>query len=121
MHAQTVKHTSTAANKRNSSFKLFFFSLFSNAAKVEAERNANNVASDESSNEVDVVGPAYNKNEVNAKFRITSEHWTDELYDETSEDYKKLSETITLGVMDMLHDQGLTEQADFNVTIIGFK
>ena len=79
---------------------------------------------DEESQEADnVIGdePVYDETEVNGKFRIISEHWTDNLNDPESEDYKKMEATITRGIEELLQEDGLTEQADFKVTIVGFK
>ncbi len=70
-----------------------------------------------SSNEVE----PYNRNEINGKFKITSEHWTEELDNPESEHYHLMSETITRGIMELIEDKGLTHQADFHVDIVSFK
>lgn len=63
----------------------------------------------------------YDETEINGKFKITSEHWSENLNDPNSEDYKLMSKTITRGIMELLESKQLTDQADFNVTIVGFK
>ena len=48
--------------------------------------------------------------------------WDEKLNDPESEEFKSYSETITRGIEDMLaQDENLSEQADFTVTIVGFR
>ena len=48
--------------------------------------------------------------------------WDEKLNDPESEEFKSYSDTITRGIEEMLaQDETLTEQADFNVTIVGFR
>ena len=48
--------------------------------------------------------------------------WDEKLSDPDSEEFKSYSETITRGIEEMLaQDETLTEQADFTVTIVGFR
>lgn len=65
--------------------------------------------------------PIYDETEVNGKFKIVSQHWTEDLNDPDSDNYKKMTETITRGIEELLADEGLTDQADFNITIVSFK
>lgn len=63
----------------------------------------------------------FSKTEVNGKFKIMRQ-WDERLNDPESEEFKSYSETITRGIEDMLaQDETFTEQADFNVTIVGFR
>ncbi len=86
-------------------------------------------------------GSPYDENEINGKFRITSEHWSDDLNDPASDNYRKvqyikrihkkeylkyldfsqMSETITRGIHELLEAKSLTDQADFKITILGFR
>jgi hypothetical protein len=93
---------------------------FYNADKVLAVKNHKSTIEDVESNEV-AQEPIYNKNEVNGKFKITSEHWDENLDDPNSVEYRKMSETVTRGIEELLEKQGLAEKASFNVTILGFK
>ena len=48
--------------------------------------------------------------------------WDEKLSDPESEEFKSYSETITRGIEEMLaQDENLSEQADFTVTIVGFR
>ena len=101
--------------------------LFCIPAKVQAAKASSSSTTttvspltDPSLNSVDTAGPVYDSSEVNGKFRITSEHWTDDLMDVNSDNYRKMSDTITRGIKELLEKDKLTEQAEFNVTIIGF-
>merc|ERR1711953_118879 len=48
--------------------------------------------------------------------------WDEKLSDPESEEFKSYSETITRGIEEMLaQDKTLTEQADFTVSIVGFR
>lgn len=50
------------------------------------------------------------------------QQWDERLNDPESEEFKAYSETITRGIEDMLSkDETITEQADFTVTIVGFR
>ena len=50
------------------------------------------------------------------------QQWDERLNDPESEEFKSYSETITRGIEDMLsQDETITEQADFTVTIVGFR
>ena len=50
------------------------------------------------------------------------QQWDERLNDPESEEFKSYSETITRGIEDMLaQDDTLTEQADFTVTVVGFR
>ncbi len=40
-------------------------------------------------------GSPYDENEINGKFRITSEHWSDDLNDPASDNYRKVHKTDT--------------------------
>ena len=40
--------------------------------------------------------------------------------DRDSDNYRKMEGTITRGILELLEKDKLTEQAEFNVTIIGF-
>ena len=63
----------------------------------------------------------FSKTEVNGKFKIMQQ-WDERLSDPESEEFKAYSETITRGIEDMLsQDETITEQADFTVTIVGFR
>ena len=66
--------------------------------------------------------PPYQENEVNGKFRVTSEKWNDNLADANSKEFKTLAETMKKGLYEMLAaEKSLTDQADFEIDIIGFK
>ena len=61
----------------------------------------------------------YDENEINGKFRITSEQWNENLKNENSVEYQDLSKTLKTGLKDMLmEDEGLSEKADFDVEIV---
>jgi len=63
----------------------------------------------------------FSKTEINGKFKIMGE-WDEKLSDPESEEFKSYSETITRGIEEMLaQDETLTEQADFTVSIVGFR
>jgi len=63
----------------------------------------------------------YDANEVNGKFKITNEHWSEDLNDPESEHYQHMAETISRGIYELLEEGDLTNHADFNVTILGFR
>ncbi len=64
----------------------------------------------------------YETNEVNGKFRITSEQWNERLNDPNTIEYQELSETLKTGLREMLEeDETLKEQADFDVDIVKFR
>ena len=66
--------------------------------------------------------PKYQENEINGKFRVTSEKWNDNLADPNSQQFKKLADTFKSGLYEMLaQDRGLTDHADFKIEIIGFR
>ncbi len=104
-----------------------FLPFLSISDKVQAATATPRKSLDDSDNALndndgeDEDATPYNVNEVNAKFKITSEHWTDDLDDPSSENYRKMSETITRGIHEMLEEQNLTQQADFDITILGFR
>ena len=78
---------------------------------------------DVSANEISDDEPVekFSKTEINGKFKIMGQ-WDERLNDPESEEFKSYSETITRGIEEMLaEDDTLTEQADFNVTIVGFR
>ena len=61
----------------------------------------------------------YDENEVNGKFRITSELWNERLEDRNSVEFQDLSSTLSLGLKEMLMDNDdLKEKADFDVEIV---
>jgi hypothetical protein len=50
------------------------------------------------------------------------QEWDDNLNDRASSVFKTMEGTITRGIEEMLReDENLNSQADFNVTIVGFK
>ena len=62
------------------------------------------------------------ENEINGKFRVTSEKWNDNLADPNSIEYQSLAETMKTGLYEMLaQERGLLENADFKIDIIGFR
>ena len=66
--------------------------------------------------------PKYQENEINGKFRVTSEKWNDNLADPNSQQFKKLADTFKSGLYEMLaQERGLTDNADFKIEIIGFR
>ena len=70
----------------------------------------------------DSFDPPYQENEVNGKFRITSEKWNDNLANPDTKEFQELAATMKKGLLEMLaQEQGLSEQAEFEVDIIGFR
>ena len=90
------------------------------AEKVLAAKESEKDVSEE--NEIDDEPiEKFSKTEVNGKFKIM-EQWDERLKDPESEEFKSYSETITRGIEEMLaQDETLTEQANFTVTIVGFR
>ena len=61
----------------------------------------------------------YEENEVNGKFRITSERWSKQLEDRNSVEFQDLSNTLSSGLKEMLmENRDLSEKADFDVEIV---
>ena len=61
----------------------------------------------------------YAENEINGKFRITSEEWTEQLQDQNSIEFQELSTTLKSGLKELLEDnQELKEKANFDVEIV---
>ena len=61
----------------------------------------------------------YEENEVNGKFRITSERWSKQLEDRNSLEFQDLENTLSTGLKEMLMDnRDLSEKADFDVEIV---
>merc|ERR1719481_166230 len=68
------------------------------------------------------VEPAYNENEVNGKFKITSLKWNEKLTDPESFEYKELANSIEESLLSMLKNEGdFDEQAEFTVKVQKFK
>ncbi len=62
---------------------------------------------------------SYEENEVNGKFRIVSEQWTENLNDKNSLEYRELSTTLSSGLKEMLmENKDLSDKADFDVEIV---
>ena len=61
----------------------------------------------------------YAENEINGKFRITSEEWTEQLQDQNSIEFQELSTTLKSGLKELLEEnQELKEKANFDVEIV---
>ena len=61
----------------------------------------------------------YADNEINGKFRITSEEWTEQLQDQNSIEFQELSTTLKSGLKELLEEnQDLKEKANFDVEIV---
>lgn len=61
----------------------------------------------------------YNENEVDGKFRITSEQWSEKLEDTESIEFQELSTTLKTGLREMLlQNDELSKKADFDVEIV---
>ena len=90
------------------------------AEKVLAAKESEKDVSEE--NEIDDEPiEKFSKTEINGKFKIMQQ-WDERLKDPESEEFKSYSETITRGIEEMLaQDEALTEQANFTVTIVGFR
>ena len=59
--------------------------------------------------------------ELIAEFKIKKQ-WNDQLNNPKSEEFKSLSDTIRLGLIDMLsQDKSLNNETEFIVTILGFR
>ena len=80
------------------------------------QQQQNEISSNEVSSE-----PAYDSTEVNGKFKIMDE-FTPELEDPASPKYQELSANIIRGIEELLEkDDEMKQQADYTVTILGFK
>jgi len=61
----------------------------------------------------------YEENEINGKFRITSEEWSEQLQDQNSIEFQELSTTLKSGLKELLDEnQELREKANFDVEIV---
>ena len=101
----------------------FFISIFNSTDKVLAIKKADAAKKEqetELSNEVSTE-PTYESNEINGKFKIMAD-FSDELNDPSSPMYQEMSSDIIRGIEELLEqDDQMKEQADYTVTILGFK
>ena len=64
----------------------------------------------------------YETNEINGKFRITSEEWNESYNNSNSKEYKEMSRIVRESLLELLEqDSQINEKVNFEVNIVGFK